>query len=130
VSKSKRYTEGICQDGAAILDNGEMVTITEILDRLNSSAKLEKELEEARRLSGLEKDWNHNNAGVIESFSKVLEKRNKTLDEFKKYVQFFCDDGDTALMKGGNYRSIIIGYQSLFREILGELDKPSKGGER
>ena len=92
-------------------------------------AKLEKELEEARALLGLEKGWSHNDGNVIESFSKVLEKRNKTLDEFKKYVQFFCDDGDTALIKGGNYRSIIIGYQSLFREMLGELDKPSKGGE-
>ena len=32
---SKRYTEGIAFDGAAILDNGEPITITEILNRLN-----------------------------------------------------------------------------------------------
>lgn len=38
---SKRYTEGIASDGAAILDNGKPITITEILKRLNKLDKLE-----------------------------------------------------------------------------------------
>ncbi len=37
---SKRYTEGIAFDGAAILDNGQPITITEILDRLNDEIKV------------------------------------------------------------------------------------------
>lgn len=42
MSKGKRYTEGIAGDGAAILDNGIPITITEILKRLNKLDKLEK----------------------------------------------------------------------------------------
>tara|TARA_X000001382_G_scaffold25412_3_gene15990 strand:+ start:2710 stop:2961 length:252 start_codon:yes stop_codon:yes gene_type:complete len=37
---SKRYTEGITGDGAAILDNGIPITIIEILNRLNDHDKL------------------------------------------------------------------------------------------
>lgn len=43
-----RYTEGICHDGAAILDNGQMITITKILNRLNKGDELEKENQELR----------------------------------------------------------------------------------
>lgn len=39
---SKRYTEGIAFDGAAILDNGKPITITEILDRLNKLDEIEQ----------------------------------------------------------------------------------------
>ena len=39
---SKRFTEGICGDGAAILDNGRPLTITEILNNLNRLEELEQ----------------------------------------------------------------------------------------
>ena len=39
---SKRFTEGICGDGAAILDNGKQITITEILNNLNRLEELEQ----------------------------------------------------------------------------------------
>ena len=39
---SKRFTEGICGDGAAILDNGKPITITEILKNLNKLDELEQ----------------------------------------------------------------------------------------
>ena len=39
---SKRFTEGICGDGAAIIDNGRPLTITEILDNLNRLDELEQ----------------------------------------------------------------------------------------
>ena len=39
---SKRFTEGICGDGAAIIDNGKQITITEILDNLNRLDELEQ----------------------------------------------------------------------------------------
>ncbi|PCJ32168.1 MAG: hypothetical protein COA90_04135 [Gammaproteobacteria bacterium] len=29
------YTEGVCEDGAAILHNGKQLTVSEILERLN-----------------------------------------------------------------------------------------------
>lgn len=32
-----KYTEGICQDGAAILENGNRMTISEILETLNKN---------------------------------------------------------------------------------------------
>lgn len=38
----KRFTEGICGDGAAILDNGKQITITEILNNLNRLDELEQ----------------------------------------------------------------------------------------
>ena len=31
-----KYTDGICEDGAAILKDGVMIPITEILEKLNS----------------------------------------------------------------------------------------------
>ena len=34
-----RYTEGICNDGAAILEDGEMITIDQILKELNAADK-------------------------------------------------------------------------------------------
>ena len=39
---SKRFTEGICGDGATILDNGKPITITEILKNLNKLDELEQ----------------------------------------------------------------------------------------
>ena len=39
---SKRFTEGICGDGVAILDNGKQITITEILNNLNKLDELEQ----------------------------------------------------------------------------------------
>jgi hypothetical protein len=42
---SKRYTEGKCGDGAAILDNGVQITITEILNRLNLLDSIESKAE-------------------------------------------------------------------------------------
>ena len=38
----KRFTEGIAFDGAAILDNGKPITITEILDGLNKLDELQQ----------------------------------------------------------------------------------------
>ena len=38
----KRFTEGICGDGAAILDNGKLMTVTEILKSLNRLDELER----------------------------------------------------------------------------------------
>ena len=38
----KRYTEGICGDGAAILDGGAQITVSEILNRLNRLDELEQ----------------------------------------------------------------------------------------
>ena len=34
---SNKYTEGICQDGAAILEDGKIITIDRILELLNSN---------------------------------------------------------------------------------------------
>lgn len=36
------FTEGICGDGAAILNDGEMMPIEEIVDRLNDAAEMER----------------------------------------------------------------------------------------
>ena len=33
---SKEFTQGVCEDGAAIIRNGEMLTIEEVLDLLNT----------------------------------------------------------------------------------------------
>lgn len=44
MNEDKRYTEGIAGDGAAILDNGKQITITEILNRLNNIDKQDKNI--------------------------------------------------------------------------------------
>lgn len=41
---SKRFTEGIAFDGTAILDNGQPMTITEILNNLNRLDSCDLEL--------------------------------------------------------------------------------------
>ena len=41
------YSQGVCQDGAAILKDGQMVTIEEILAELNNHEKLVETLDEA-----------------------------------------------------------------------------------
>ena len=42
----KQYTEAVCQDGAAILSDGEPITVDEILDRLNSIESLQARVAE------------------------------------------------------------------------------------
>jgi len=37
-----KYTQGVCQDGAAILANGQMLTIEEILVKLRENAELKQ----------------------------------------------------------------------------------------
>lgn len=37
-----RFTQGICEDGATILRNGELMTVEEILYRLNESENIKK----------------------------------------------------------------------------------------
>lgn len=37
-----KYTEGICQDGAAILCDGVQITVSEILERLNENERLHR----------------------------------------------------------------------------------------
>jgi len=44
------YTEGICGDGAAILKDGVMMTIPEILNELNSITEIEGLKKENERL--------------------------------------------------------------------------------
>ena len=40
------YTQGICQDGAAILANGEMITIEQILEGLRKGEEYKSALAE------------------------------------------------------------------------------------
>ena len=40
------YTEGVCNDGAAILMNGEMMTISEVIKRLNTLQQYTKSMSE------------------------------------------------------------------------------------
>lgn len=64
----KRYTEGICCDGAAILDNGAQITISEILFRLN-------ELDKIDNLKTF------NKRKLLIKFSRFIQKyKNKGLD--------------------------------------------------
>jgi hypothetical protein len=43
------YTEGVCEDGAAILKDGRMMTISEVLDELNEYAWIRHCAELAKR---------------------------------------------------------------------------------
>lgn len=42
------YTEGVCADGAAILKDGVMITITQVLDTLNEGHAAEAEIARLR----------------------------------------------------------------------------------
>ena len=45
------YSQGVCQDGAAIIKNGLMMTIEEILSDLGRIAELEAELEAVKKIT-------------------------------------------------------------------------------
>jgi hypothetical protein len=53
------WTEGVCSDGAAILRNGEMVPISDLLNYLNraESARLEALEEAAKIADSIAKDY-------------------------------------------------------------------------
>jgi hypothetical protein len=44
------YTQGICEDGAAILREGQPMTIEEILDALRDSEQLKAEVERLKAI--------------------------------------------------------------------------------
>jgi hypothetical protein len=46
------YTEGICDDGAAILKDGVQMTISEVLEKLNNSLKNPENYEHYVHISG------------------------------------------------------------------------------
>lgn len=50
--EDKVYTEGLCGDGAAILENGQPITISEVLKRLN---KIEEVRETLNNWGGIRK---------------------------------------------------------------------------
>ena len=95
------YTQGVCQDGAAILKDGQMMTIDQVLEELRenvglrlqvemkifSRRRLEAENEELRKSLGLEKEWSKNDNGVIKSFADVLEERNRVIEDTKEEVE-------------------------------------------
>ncbi|HIA65821.1 TPA: hypothetical protein EYN98_07120 [Candidatus Poribacteria bacterium] len=105
------YTQGVCQDGAAILKDGQMMTIDQVLEELRenvglrlqvemkifSRRRLEAENEELRKSLGLEKEWSKNDNGVIKSFADVLEERNRVIEDTKEEVEslikFACSRG-------------------------------------
>ena len=71
---SKRYTEGIAFDGAAILDNGVPITITEILNRLN-------------RLNDIETDSQKSSVpSIISESDTPAGKIKKAVSDFNKAV--------------------------------------------
>lgn len=43
------YTEGVCQDGAAILKDGKMMKVHEIVAELNAATRLGKFIQEVAR---------------------------------------------------------------------------------
>ena len=75
---SKRYTEGVCHDGAAILDNGQMITITDILDRLNTGEHLQQKTDQ---LEGLVEEILWRNASDIEGCKEIKEKLKRIKGE-------------------------------------------------
>ena len=50
------YTQGICQDGAAILENGQPLTIEEILERLRSAHAVNHGLDASYLVDGCHVD--------------------------------------------------------------------------
>lgn len=52
--ESEEFTEGVMGDGAAFLRNGQLMTISEVLERLNGQARRERIAVNAARLMELE----------------------------------------------------------------------------
>lgn len=78
----KRFTEGICGDGAAILDNGKQITITEILNNLNKLDELEQ-----LRLQGVVPSYYQVVQGTRKLGLQEVTSGLKTLDEAEKAMK-------------------------------------------
>lgn len=78
---SKRFTEGICGDGAAILDNGKQITITEILNNLNRLDELEQ-----LRIGGVSQQRE-----LLVDFWMKLPNTNKNKGLAKYYVDKYFE---------------------------------------
>lgn len=74
--KNMKYTEGIAFDGTAILEDGNPITITEILSRLNDSEQLQAKHEEEIKQAVPEmtfKDWIKELVDFDDNYSFLLE---------------------------------------------------------
>lgn len=79
----RTYTEGICGEGAAILKNGELLTITDILNTLNMIESMTKAVEGALRIDAL---WIYETASIEhEEEAKALHlMRQSFLDALER----------------------------------------------
>jgi mRNA-degrading endonuclease YafQ of YafQ-DinJ toxin-antitoxin module len=74
------YSQGICQDGTAIMKDGEMLTIEEILSELRKAEQLQKENEESFRKgfwAGYEDSKCFpDESNILQRYTALIENRN------------------------------------------------------
>ena len=72
-----KYTEGIMEDGAAILKDGVPISVGDILNLLNSTEELKEYLK--RKIKRLERERNMLMSPPPENYSIILHLREKEL---------------------------------------------------
>lgn len=85
------YTKGICHDGAAILKDGKMITIEQVLEELNTRTPSPSHLKEIAELKESCKEFEEIIAGLVETgvyynrptnektVANLLQERNKLI---------------------------------------------------
>ena len=66
---SNTFTHGICEDGSAILMNGQQITVDQILHKLNTGSIDSIDAERYRKLRS--KTWDKKGITIVESASSV-----------------------------------------------------------
>lgn len=82
-----KYSQGVCEDGAAILCDGERITVDEVVSRLNSAAELEADAKEyerdAIRMLDVTADWASAFCAVRDKAVAKHHKATELVDELK-----------------------------------------------
>lgn len=130
------YSQGICEDGAAILRDGQPMTVEEILDALRDSEKLQAEVERLREHND---ELQRYNLGFAESELRFQQERDQlkaavalAVDAFKRYemdVEAYPTTEHIIMMR--NLNGVLAAHDAevIEREIPVFMDPSTNNGD-
>ncbi len=99
----------------------EYLTPRDLVDEAN---RLEKDNAELKKTLGLEKEWSHNDGGVIKSFSDVLEKRTEEIKahfkRWKSLESWLNSEMKCVYYAESNWLDALEGVQEKMKELDNE----------
>lgn len=91
------WTEGVCSDGAAILRDGQPVTISELLEHLNTADKEIERLRERLEMTHAYDATRKRVAVEPGSIPDGIDCRDETIAQLEKQLRIICSLFDDAI---------------------------------